>query len=51
MKILKHCTQLYIKLKNYIVWGVFDLNEIITNEKLYNWFYCSDDFDYSAIKC
>jgi len=34
-----------IKLKFYIEWGCFDCEDIIEDEKLYNWFYCSDNLD------
>lgn len=33
------------KILNYIDWGVYDLNEIIEDKELFNWFYCGDDFD------
>lgn len=32
------------KILTYIEWGVYDLNEIIENKELFNWFYNSDNF-------
>jgi len=33
------------KIKNYIEWGVYDLNEIITDKKAYNDFWLNPNFD------
>lgn len=33
------------KLKNYISWGVYDLNEIITDKKCFYWFYYGDNIN------
>ena len=32
------------KILNFIEWGVCDLNEIIEDKELFNWFYCGDNF-------
>lgn len=32
------------KLKNFIEWGVYDLDEIIEDKDMYVWFYCSPNF-------
>lgn len=38
------------KIKNYIEWGCMDVNEIIIDKDLYNWFYNGPDIDYTSIE-
>ena len=33
------------RIKNFLEWGVYDLNEIIEDKKIFIWFYSSDNFD------
>ena len=42
---MKRIKEYITKLKFYLEWGVWNSEDIITNEELYNWFYCSDNFD------
>lgn len=42
---------MFKKIKNFIEWGVFDLNEIVENKEIFTYFYIDDDIDYSNIKC
>lgn len=32
------------KIRNYIEWGVYDLNELIDDQEMFDWFYNSPNF-------
>lgn len=36
---------MFKKIKNYLDWGWSDLNEIIVNKEIFDWFYGGDNVD------